>query len=278
MIDATYTGDPEGDVIDGLDHSDASNDDLVRAEAGNDTVVSGAGNDTVVGGAGSDSIDGGAGQDALYGDEIAAAPVSVLNGDFSGGSSDWAVSGGGSTFVYNGFMAFNASGSATGGIVEQTVTTQAGADYVLALDAGENGLGLANHTLLIEVVDANGNVIAAQTETIFNGSAGTIEVAFTSSTDDVTLRFSNPSSTGTLTTDLYIDNISVTAVTPTAAGNDTLAGGDGNDVLDGGAGNDLLDGGTGDDNVLGGGGDDTLIGGAGADTLSGGAALDVVDY
>src|SRR6056297_2086248 len=63
VIDAAYTGDPEGDMIDAFDHSDASNDDSVQAGGGDDTILSGAGNDTVFGGAGDDVIDGGAGAD-----------------------------------------------------------------------------------------------------------------------------------------------------------------------------------------------------------------------
>ncbi len=67
VIDTGYTGDPEGDMIDALDHSDASNDDSVQGGGGDDTILSGAGNDTVDGGAGDDVIDGGAGADTLIG-------------------------------------------------------------------------------------------------------------------------------------------------------------------------------------------------------------------
>lgn len=49
------------------------------------------------------------------------------------------------------------------------------------------------------------------------------------------------------------------SVTPDAAGNDTLDGGDGNDLLYGGNGNDTLIGGAGTDQLLGGDGSDTLM-------------------
>ncbi len=67
VIDAGYTGDPEGDMIDALDHSDASDDDSVQGGGGDDTILSGAGDDTVDGGTGNDAIDGGAGADTLIG-------------------------------------------------------------------------------------------------------------------------------------------------------------------------------------------------------------------
>ncbi|WP_295533699.1 Hint domain-containing protein [uncultured Thioclava sp.] len=71
LIDAHYTGDPQGDMV---DHNDAilphvtSNDDIIKAGAGNDTVFAGAGNDSVDGGAGNDLIYGQGGNDTLNGD------------------------------------------------------------------------------------------------------------------------------------------------------------------------------------------------------------------
>jgi len=70
LIDYSYTGDPDGDMI---DHNDAilpgevGDDDIVRAGAGNDTVLAGAGNDEVHGEEGNDLLDGGAGDDYLSG-------------------------------------------------------------------------------------------------------------------------------------------------------------------------------------------------------------------
>lgn len=69
LIDGSYTGDPEGDLVDAGDAMDGSDDDVIQAGAGNDTVLAGAGDDSVRGGTGNDSIDGGAGADSLYGDE-----------------------------------------------------------------------------------------------------------------------------------------------------------------------------------------------------------------
>ncbi|WP_430463904.1 Hint domain-containing protein [Tabrizicola sp.] len=67
LIDASYTGDPQGDMIDAADNLAGNNDDLVYAGSGNDTVLAGDGNDTVDGGTGDDSINGGLGSDLIYG-------------------------------------------------------------------------------------------------------------------------------------------------------------------------------------------------------------------
>ncbi|AUC53025.1 hypothetical protein CDO87_07365 [Sagittula sp. P11] len=67
IIDAGYTGDPDGDHIDDGDAADFSDDDSIEAGAGNDSIVAGAGNDTVNAGEGDDTVLGGEGNDDLYG-------------------------------------------------------------------------------------------------------------------------------------------------------------------------------------------------------------------
>ena len=61
LINAAYTLDPEGDLVDANDALDGSNNDSIRAGAGNDTVNGGADNDTFVteGGFGNDTVIGG---------------------------------------------------------------------------------------------------------------------------------------------------------------------------------------------------------------------------
>lgn len=61
MIDASYTGDPEGDMVDANDNQDGDNDDSIDAGAGNDTIYAGDGDDTVRADEGDDSVIGGAG-------------------------------------------------------------------------------------------------------------------------------------------------------------------------------------------------------------------------
>jgi Ca2+-binding RTX toxin-like protein len=58
-IDASYLGDPDGDMVNAHDHSDGSDNDYIAAGAGNDRVAAGAGDDTIDGGDGNDTLDGG---------------------------------------------------------------------------------------------------------------------------------------------------------------------------------------------------------------------------
>lgn len=78
-IDTSYTGDPEGDMVDAGDALDPAKgdedliygyggDDTVEAGDADDTVYAGSGDDTVYGGNGDDTIEGGSGNDVLHGD------------------------------------------------------------------------------------------------------------------------------------------------------------------------------------------------------------------
>lgn len=68
LIDAAYTGDPEGDLIDAGDNPVGTDADIVDAGAGDDTILGGADADTIFAGAGDDSVEGGAGDDVVFGD------------------------------------------------------------------------------------------------------------------------------------------------------------------------------------------------------------------
>jgi Ca2+-binding RTX toxin-like protein len=75
VIDVAYTGDPEGDVIDGGDAVDPGagpDDDIVAGGAGDDTILGGDGDDQIYAGGGSDSVDGEDGDDYIEGDGDAA--------------------------------------------------------------------------------------------------------------------------------------------------------------------------------------------------------------
>lgn len=256
LIDGTYVGDPEADLVDAGDSAADGDDDVILARLGDDTVNSGLGDDTVSGGGGADLIDGGAGDDILYGDDGNIDPVYVENAGFDSGTTGWSVTGSG-TIVYavsgDPELTFNANNQGTGGTLEQTVNTETGREYELSVDVSEYDEfgGVGDHTLVMEVIDTNGNVIATRTDVITDESDQTLTLSFTSTTEDVTLRFSNPTSTATTDTDLRIDNITVTEVAPTGAGNDTIDGGDGNDLIYGNEGADSLSGGIGDDTVAG---------------------------
>ena len=236
--------------------------DVVFGGDGTDTIDGGAGNDTLHGGGGNDSLTGGDGDDRIFGDSRTPAPVTVTNGDFATGTTaGWTVTGAG-TFVDNQALAFNAGNNGVGGTAQQTVATETGFQYQLSFTAFENGNGSATHTLVVDVLDANGQVLATRTVLVTDGSSQIVTLGFTASTTATTLRFSNPTSTGTSSTDVLIDNVALTPLaTPVTTGNDTINAGEGSDFVDAGGGDDLV--------ILDGSfaGDDTLDGGAGNDTL-----------
>jgi len=95
LIDGTYLGDPEGDVVDGGDSAASNDDDSIDAGAGNDTVLAGAGNDSVAGADGNDSLEGGTGNDTLDGG-VGADDLSGGDGADSlvGGSGGDTLTGG----------------------------------------------------------------------------------------------------------------------------------------------------------------------------------------
>lgn len=268
----------------------------VYASDGNDTLIGGSGadrlygesgDDVSIGRSGDDSIDGGDGNDLLYGDDFPADPVDITNSGFDSGSTGWTTTGAG-TFVYapggDNAMAFNANNNGTGGTAQQKIATQPGAEYALSLNAFEHDLsgGAADHTLLIEVIDANGQVITSQTEVIANEASEVITLNFIAADESVILRFSNPTSTGSNDTDLMIDNVTVTPVAPTGSGNDTLVGGAGADTIFAGGGDDVITGGAGNDSLSGDAGSDLFViqDGFGLDTISGGEGtvdLDTID-
>jgi Ca2+-binding RTX toxin-like protein len=270
----TILGGAGNDVLDGDDAALTGGADLIRGGDGNDQIIGDTGDDNLYGDAGNDTIFGGDGDDVIYGNQTATAPVTVVNGDFSSAGSGWTITGSG-TFVYNvagdPAMAFNANNFGAGGAIQQIVTTQAGRDYELTLDALEHDLsgGVGNHTLLIEVIDSNGIVIANLTQVITDESSQTITVPFTSTTDDVTLRLSNPSSTASLDTDLMIDNIAIIPVAPSGPDDDTIFGGTGEDLILGGTGDDQMFGEEGDDAFMleNGFGNDTIVGGESGETF-----------
>lgn len=156
VIDASYTGDPEGDMIDNNDAllaGEVGNDDIVLAGAGNDTVRGEAGNDEIYGGTGDDFLKGLEGDDQLFGED---------GDDFlvGGEGADTVIGGSGNDYIYGG----NA-----GDVVDGSTE---GSDYD-TLDLRENGpLRVVGQTVdadgdstsgTIEFLDADGNVTGTMT-------------------------------------------------------------------------------------------------------------------
>ncbi|MEN8837479.1 MAG: type I secretion protein, partial [Celeribacter marinus] len=95
IIDATYEGDPDGDMIDAGDArlaGEVGDDDIIYAGAGEDTILAGAGNDEIYGQGGDDTIDGGAGDDVIYGD-ASSGSTKVFTGEYVRESFEWNEAG-----------------------------------------------------------------------------------------------------------------------------------------------------------------------------------------
>ena len=254
VIDAAYTGDPEGDMVDANDNLAGNNDDVILGGAGGDTITGGAGNDTIYGDAGEGNL--------------------ITNGDFSSGLTGWTVNnptGGTGPVAGGGDVSFNSADEGVyGDSIEQSFLSGIGIEHTLSLDLIENNVGTGDHTFEIAILDENGNVITTETHTVSDGTTEPVSIVFFPTTGTSTVRITNTSSTNTISTDGKVDNVTVYA---TGAGDDdVIDGGAGQDEILGGAGADTLTSfGDGDSDRVSGGDDaDTIIAGGG-DTVDGGA-------
>ena len=118
LIDDSYTGDPEGDMIDAGDAilpGEGPEDDIVQAGDGDDTVIAGLGDDDVDAGLGHDSVLGEEGDDSLQG----MAGEDTLDG----GTGDDTLDGGEDDDVLTGG---DGSDSVLGGDGDDLIDTGAG--------------------------------------------------------------------------------------------------------------------------------------------------------
>ncbi|GGH47557.1 type I secretion protein [Frigidibacter albus] len=285
LINAGYTGDPDGDRIDNNDAilpGEGPNDDIVKAGAGNDTVYAGLGDDEVYGEsgddklygeAGNDYLDGGTGNDKLYGgdgDDVliggdgcdtleGGAGNDLLDGGnhddhlYGGDGDDVLIGGGGKNYLSGG----NGDDTFIGGAGADTFNGGTGQDNIdySASNAGVN-VNLATGAM------SGGD---AANDKIEGGIDGVIGSEF----NDTLIGFDHE---GTHPSDTYTNEFWGNG------GDDTILGGGGNDFIDGGADDDHLDGGAGEDTIYGGTGNDTIIGGAGADMLYGGDDRDTFTF
>lgn len=309
LIDISYTGDNDGDVIDGNDAilpGDGPNDDRVIAGAGNDTVIAGAGDDLVNGGAGDDSIYGNAGDDSLYGGEGNDAVYGGIGNDVidtrGGGTLPLPDQG------YPGLYPSDSDPSndldtVYGGMGDDTIFTGDDADLIDGgrdndfIDAGFDDDtirgGLGNDTII--GAEGNDSIDAGQGDDLVYGGYGPgvpDQVNIPDTAGDLLLGNGRDSILGGMGNDTIFgmddddtisggrDNDLVYGgidddLIEGNMGDDTLHGDDGNDTLFGGQGTDLLYGGDGDDSLVGGEGNDTFLGGEGTDTMAGGNDRDV---
>lgn len=154
VIDAAYSGDPDGDVVDANDNSAGTNDDVIAANDGDDTVSAGDGDDIVFGGDGADSVSGGNAADTLYGEQGA----DVLQGD---AGDDAIYGGGGDDQIYGNADNDTGSGGAGddlifGGGGVDTLSGGAGSDSIYG-GAGDDFIdGGADEFSAPAIVDQNG--------------------------------------------------------------------------------------------------------------------------
>lgn len=307
VIDGSYTGDPDGDLVDSGDALDGSD---------NDTIAAGGGNDTVTAGAGDDTVDGGDGDDTIYGD-YAGAPAATATSE----SLNWDAAGADEQDISGGFtqvtgnvgvnVTFTNDGNSTGITVESTDTlyvdpsdpfnpnsslslagTGLGPTSTTTLDFYSNSAGTSGSVenveftindidtsgwqdiITVRAYDADGNEITVNisvngTDTV---SGNTITAgAGSDSVGDLagTAHISIPGPVASIEIEYSNGGSSGQALWVSDVHYDTIA-------LPQDPGNDTLDGGAGDDTIYGEDGDDTLIGGSGQDILDGGAGADTI--
>ena len=301
LIDATYSGDPDGDFVDNLDSQTNTNDDSIVAGAGDDTIYGGLGNDTIEADEGNDEVFGGDGADSIFGFEGSDTVDGGAGDDFintrtspgTGLPDQGYADTSGSGLSYPGDTdPNNDRDSVLGGDGNDTILTGDDNDTIFggtgadSVDAGFDDDSIAgeagNDTL--EGNDGNDTVDGGADDDLIYGDVSPsnpdypIYAAYelpNDGTDDLPDNNADSLSGGTGNDTIYGQD-----------DDDTLLGGDGNDVLDGGldndsllgeAGTDSLVGGHGDDVLDGGADNDTLFGGDGSDTLLGGTGDDVLD-
>lgn len=269
-INASYTGDPQGDQVDdGWAGGAGTNDNLIEALDGDDSVAAGLGADTVYGGSGNDTLDGGSGADVLLGE---TGDDLLLGGEgndtlFGGDGNDTTEGGSGDDSIYAGAGADSISGGE-------------GSDSIIFIDGfGHDTVSGGELGTDADVLDFR--AISTGIDLSFTGaeagSATTISGPITDHAPD-TVHFSEIENYYLTNHADNVDGSASTSYIGIAAGegNDTVITGSGNDIVLGGTGADSIDGGAGSDTLDGGAGSDTIHGGAGGDSITAGAGDDVV--
>ncbi|MCC7320940.1 MAG: Hint domain-containing protein [Rubellimicrobium sp.] len=240
LIDGSYTGDPDGDMV---DHGDAilpghaGNDDLILGFGGDDTIMAGDGRDTVHGGEGNDLIFGGAGNDLLHGDE----------GDdtiFGEDGNDSILGGDGNDALFGG----DGNDRIHGGDGDDTIFGDAGND---SLHGGQG----------------NDTVMGGDGNDLIRGGGGHDTLLGGDGDDTIYGGGGNDTLMGGAGNDTLFGD----------GGNDLILGGDGDDVIQTGRGNNTVFGDAGNDTVWTGSGVNTVFGGADRDVIHGGTAGSHVD-
>jgi len=287
-IDVAYTGDPEGDMVDGSDGLA----DVIEAGAGDDTVIAGFGDDT---------IEGGADNDTIYGDF-----QSGTSGTASSEVLSWAAEGADGADLSDGFtqntgetdvtVSFSDDGNNNATIdveTTDTVYTEAGDPF----DSNSNALLFGNgdgatSTTTIDFAAASGSVTGdvenvsfrlndvdygsgnhtdVVTVNAFDAEGNAVPVSFTLgggdtlsgntiTAEEVAENFDDPGGSALVDIAGPVSSIEVVYANDQEGTQglwlsdvhfDTVPAAPGDDTIEGGAGDDTIYGGAGDDTIEG---------------------------
>ena len=252
-------GDAQGDTIEadvfenliGSNFNDVLSgsqlDNQIWGRDGGDQIFGNAGNDTIRGEGGSDSIYAGEGDDVIVGDEALATTDNLLtNGDFSNNLTGWTINNptGGTGPANSGASdaSFNSNNETVyGDGIEQSFASEVGQTHFASLTLGELGNGNSNHTFQIDILDDLGAVISTQTYVATNGTSQNVDFNFIPTSATSTIRITNTTSTGSISSDGWVDDVVIVReVTPDGGNNDLIYGESGNDTIDGASGSDTI--------------------------------------
>ena len=298
VIDATYTGDPDGDLInagDALGVGGTTGDgDYIVAGAGNDSIVAGDGNDVIYAGADNDTVFGGLGDDRVW---LGAGNDSFGSYQADSGGNDTVYGEAGNDFIITGA----ANDVIFGGIGDDTLSGGIGSDTLYG-GAGQDNFNITEDHEYDSIVGGAGNdtiwfgnflVDSGVNVTFSDNQSGTYAYELSPAAGDFqqieaisATDFNDTIDAGITTDAIFVDAAAGNDLIIGGAGADTIYGGAGTDTLEGGAGNDTIsdtDGqsevyaGAGDDVVLTWNDDDFIMGGAGNDSLVASGGADFVD-
>lgn len=238
-------------------------DNILLAEAGNDSVDGQDGDDHIEGGLGDDSLKGGRGNDSLSGQQG--------QDRLEGGEGDDQLESGcddDSLFGQNG------NDILTGGDDKDYLDGGAGDDQ-LEGGCGDDELQGRDDNDTLSGGEGNDYLDGGTEDDQLFGGAGDDRLYGQDGNDILNGGIGNDSLRGGTGRDSLQGNEG-DDILKGESEDDVLEGGIGNDTLEGGSENDILNGGDGDDVLDGGDGEDTLEAGEGNDRLSGGAGHDIL--
>lgn len=229
-INAGFSGDPDGDKVDGGDAilpGDTGDDDLIEAYGGADTVDAGAGHDEVYGGTGNDNLSGGTGDDTIFGDE-GDDRIFLESGDdtaYGGDGADTVFASIGADLIYGG----DGNDTLTGGLGNNSLYGGSGDDVIEWTGAGNDTIEGG------ETLETGGDVLDA------SGATGnlTLDLSGVSAADPESGTISDGTETATFREiEVVLTGTGADSITGSTVG-DMVDAGDGADTLDLGAGDDI---------------------------------------